>query len=52
LLPIRKARVIGGLSDHPIFQRMPFHVKVDSDFHHGQAAQGETFGCAIAKVQK
>ena len=23
---------------------MPFHVKIDSDLHHGQAAQGEAFG--------
>ena len=31
------------VSDYPIFQGMPFHVEVDADLHHGQAAQGEAF---------
>ena len=36
---------VGILSrDYPIFQGVPFHVEVDADFHHGQAAQGEAFG--------
>ena len=30
--------------NHPILQGMPFHVKVNADLHHGQAAQGEAFG--------
>ena len=35
------------VSDHPILQGMPFHVKVDADLHHGQAAQGEAFGIVL-----
>ena len=35
------------VSDYPIFQGVPFHVKVDADFHHGQAAQGEAFGIIL-----
>ena len=33
--------------NHPIFQGMPFHVKIDSDLHHGQTAQSEAFGIVL-----
>ena len=33
--------------NHPILQGVPFHVKVDSDLHHGQAAQGKAFGIVL-----
>ena len=35
------------VSDYPIFQGMPFHVEVDADLHHGQAAQDEAFGIVL-----
>ena len=39
---------VGILSrDYPIFQGVPFHVEVDADFHHGQAAQDEAFGIVL-----